>query len=709
MMQAWASASILVRRECLKSKLGYRLLGEANRRLVEDDDVEGLGNIFARDGEEKKGVMLVFACVLGASRCAQYLVKQGAMQDVDVAVCGESLVKLSPITIAALLGHWGVVEALMEGGAETHAFDSAGFSVLLIAANQYPEGNLELLLRLEDIRRHINTANLQGATPLMVASASAVPLLVEAGADVDMLTGEPGAPSHKCEATAFFHACYSGSIEKVKALVTYGANEQHACASGKNSLMLAAEKGHAHIVQYLVSRRVINIDAETISGHRALDLACRKGHLEVVKVMVAAGARVNLQTSDKVMPLGEAVIGGHLHVVKYLVEEAGADENRGTADGMTPLMWAADKNQADIMAYLLGRPGIDIMAKTAKGDTALVLASQGNLEVVKLLVAAGARVDPQSSNEVGALASASVTGHLHVVKYLVEEAGADVGRAGREGATPLIFAADKGQAEIVAYLLSRPGIDIEAETDMGRRAIDLASHHGHLEVVKLLVAAGARVHSQASKEDPFMEAVLKGHLHVIEYLVKEAGADINAAMFRMDGCSQRVTACDFSVREEWWDVVECLVDLGADLSLCIADLGIEAIRCGDESLVARLIDAGMNLTCREQTGMTLLHLAATFSLSIAKVLVEVGSADVEARDGGGRTPLMCASSTGHLDIVKWLVEAGADIYAKNKRGRTALDLARSGRHASIVEYLQGVISQRESEVSVLELIEVFDK
>jgi ankyrin repeat protein len=247
----------------------------------------------------------------------------------------------------------------------------------------------------------------------------------------------------------------------------------------------------------------------------------------VVKLLVAAGATVDPQASDELGPLASAAMGGHLEVVKYLVEEAGADESRAGRGGWTPLMWAIDKCQTDVVAYLLARPGIDINAKADARGREIDLASwKGHLDLVKLLVAAGATVDPQASDEPGPLAAAALGGHLEVVKYLVEEAGADESRAGRGGWTPLMWAVDKRQTDVVEYLLGRPGVNINAKTDKGERAIDFACAAGHLEVVKLLVAAGATIDPQASDESGgLIAAALGGHLEVVKYLVEEAGAD----------------------------------------------------------------------------------------------------------------------------------------------------------------------------------------
>ena len=65
-------------------------------------------------------------------------------------------------------------------------------------------------------------------------------------------------------------------------------------------------------------------------------------------------------------------------------------------------------------------------------------------------------------------------------------------------------------------------------------------------------------------------------------------------------------------------------------------------------------------------------------------------ADVNAKDAAEQTPLMYASESGRLDIVKYLVENGADVNAKsfNKRARgTALIYASSNNRVDVMNYL----------------------
>ena len=65
-------------------------------------------------------------------------------------------------------------------------------------------------------------------------------------------------------------------------------------------------------------------------------------------------------------------------------------------------------------------------------------------------------------------------------------------------------------------------------------------------------------------------------------------------------------------------------------------------------------------------------------VEIVRLLVEQG-ADVTAKDKSSSTPLHLASSFGTPEIVRLLIECGADITAEDESHRTPLHLASASR------------------------------
>ena len=88
-------------------------------------------------------------------------------------------------------------------------------------------------------------------------------------------------------------------------------------------------------------------------------------------------------------------------------------------------------------------------------------------------------------------------------------------------------------------------------------------------------------------------------------------------------------------------------------------------------------------------GMRAVHIAAYKGYKdIMCILVEDHKAVINTRNEGGGTPLMEAVFSGHIDIVKYLVEHGADINDRNNNGISVIYWARYHGHQDIVQYLE---------------------
>jgi hypothetical protein len=86
--------------------------------------------------------------------------------------------------------------------------------------------------------------------------------------------------------------------------------------------------------------------------------------------------------------------------------------------------------------------------------------------------------------------------------------------------------------------------------------------------------------------------------------------------------------------------------------------------------------------------MTGLHLAAYFGVNAVVRLLRENKADVDAKDGWGRTPLSWAAENGHEAAVKLLLDKGAELETKDtKYGQTPLSWAAENGHEAVVKLL----------------------
>ena len=136
---------------------------------------------------------------------------------------------------------------------------------------------------------------------------------------------------------------------------------------------------------------------------------------------------------------------GHLHIVKYLVEQ-GQDIHK---DDEAVLRYSAWYGHLDVVKYCVEKHNADIHAQD---DFALIYSAQGgHLEVVKYLVEKH-NADIHAKDDF-ALRYSAQGGHLEVVKYLVEKHNADIHALIRNGGNEYEYDYDY-DLDIVKYLLS---------------------------------------------------------------------------------------------------------------------------------------------------------------------------------------------------------------------------------------------------------------
>ncbi|XP_046569110.1 protein VAPYRIN-like [Haliotis rubra] len=157
----------------------------------------------------------------------------------------------------------------------------------------------------------------------------------------------------KCGWTPVMIAAEGGRRELVDLLVRRGCDLSLTDDDGNTILHVASIKGHLKIVRYILSKKTVDVN---ITGHctrTAVMVAARFGHRKVFDVLVKNGSDLSTVDSDGNNSLHTACIGGHVEIVKYILNNVSVDINSRGHNGKTPLMFAINFGHVRVFELLV--------------------------------------------------------------------------------------------------------------------------------------------------------------------------------------------------------------------------------------------------------------------------------------------------------------------------------------------------------------------
>lgn len=359
---------------------------------------------------------------------------------------------------------------------------------------------------------------------------------------------------------------------------------------------------------------------------------------------------------DAADPKGGALLDaakqGNQTAVQALIRQ-GADVNTADVDGMTPLHWAAQADDLRTAALLIAG-GANVNAVTRHGIAPLWLAAlNGSPAMAEALLKAGGNAKATFGDGQTILMTAARTGNPDVVRAVVKyDADVDA-KEGVFGETALMMAAAQNHAEAVRVLLEHgAAINLRSSVislDMSMRRYDgggftallFAAREGALDAARVLADAGADL--DAADKDGFTTmifAIMNGHYDVAAMLL-EKGADPNAV--DASGRGALYAAVDQNTFE-WSSMRPAALPSG---------------RLTAVDLVKKLLAAGADPNAR----------------LTKKVIPAKHFADGNPNLAKGATPFLKAASTGDVELMRILLDAGANPYLTNDVGSNALMVA----------------------------------
>jgi ankyrin repeat protein len=341
-------------------------------------------------------------------------------------------------------------------------------------------------------------------------------------------------------------------------------------------------------------------------------------------------------------------------------------------DGMTALHWAVFHQKSELVGKLL-LAGIECDVATKYGISPLTIAcTQGADEIAKQLLDANADENYRLAGDETLLMLAARQGNPNTVRHLLDH-GAKLNEGDQKGQTALMWAASAGNDQALQVLIDR-GADVNTSLKSGFTAMMFAARDGKMNCVHRLLDAGVDIQSVFSDSkdqgrgprsgmSALMMAVESGHFELALDLI-ERGADPND-----DRSGFTPLHAITWVRK---------TKSGDDVEGDPAPRGSGSLSSLD--FVRKLIAAGadVNFAIRKASppGRGKLHMQ-------------------------GATPLLLASKTADLPLIKLLIEHGADAHCQNAN-KTTVVLAAAGIGTTSVDEEPGTSSE------VIETLEFYN-
>ncbi|KAJ8910026.1 hypothetical protein NQ315_003456 [Exocentrus adspersus] len=200
------------------------------------------------------------------------------------------------------------------------------------------------------------------------------------------------------------------------------------------------------------------------------------------------------------------------------------------------------------------------------------------------------------------LHEACARGHLGVVAALIRR-GVDINFQNVNGETPLHVAALGGYLEVVEYLVNEADADLNKLNAYGESVLYCAARNGHLPVVKFFVEHNV---DYTGRYDTALHAACRlNNLDMVEYLVEEAGADVNI----LD--ENQCTPLHAAAHEGNLDIVQFLVENDCEMNIVnsAGDTAFhDAAMRGFMKVVAFLVENGADVTVEDNDGYNIVEL-----------------------------------------------------------------------------------------------------
>ncbi|XP_050548255.1 ankyrin-1 isoform X2 [Daktulosphaira vitifoliae] len=445
---------------------------------------------------------------------------------------------------------------------------------------------------------------------------------------------------------------------------------------GSTLMHIASLNGHADCATMLFKKGVY-LHMPNKSGARSIHTAARYGHVGIINTLLQKGEKVDVITNDNYTPLHIAVESVKPTVIETLLGYGADVHVQGGKLRETPLHIAARVKDGDRCALMLLKSGAGPNVATDDGQTPVHVASKhGNLITLQLLLDDGG--DPLFKNKIGEtpLHLACRSCQADIVERLInfvktkqgdEIANSYVNSVNEDGASALHYAANITKSEVNE---SKPNHDAKVIKLLfeGKADINLRTKQHHETALHYCAVAG---------NNDVLSAMLDGM----------SPSEVQQAMNRQTsiGWTPLLIAC----HRGHMSLVNTMLNNHARVDV-FDNEGRSALHLAAERGYLKVCDALLThkafINSKSRVGWTALHLAAMNGFAdLCRFLIHDHNAVIDILTLRKQTPLHLAASAGQLEVCKLLLDLGANIDATDDQGQKPIHIASQNNFPEVVQ------------------------
>ncbi len=352
---------------------------------------------------------------------------------------------MRPVHVAARDGKTEMLQLLIKHGADVNVTDAQGHSPLELAAMQNEIATAKILLAA---KAEVDVRDKASETPMLAAirwnggdKAEMVSLLLDGGAKVDTANNDG--------ATPLLVAVQSGAVETTRVLLAHKADPNRMGGTVVDNRF----GQYSPVFLALPRPEILKLLLDAGGKPTELYFAIDQGQVDSVRLLLEHGADPNLPAgANGPLPLAQAINNPKSKAAIPLLLDKGADPNAKDANRGTPLYMTTDP---EIGRWLVEHKADVNVRETGAGRTPLMTLLY-NTNYTEFLIEAGAGIDLQDTNGNTALHHAVYFARVDTVAVLLaHKANPNIQKDC--GSTPLDLAKSGMNGRIESGLLTPGG------------------------------------------------------------------------------------------------------------------------------------------------------------------------------------------------------------------------------------------------------------